>query len=70
VQHERSVAKPLWLAFETSLPKHSTGEAIDEIERFAWFSLENPSLGGVARSAGVGFRINNPHQVVAAPKPP
>ncbi len=26
--------------------------------------LKIPSLGGVARSAGVGFRINNPHQVV------
>jgi len=26
--------------------------------------LENPLLGGVARSAGVGSRINNPYQVV------
>jgi hypothetical protein len=27
-------------------------------------SIENPLLGGVARSAGVGFRTSNPHQVV------
>jgi hypothetical protein len=34
-------------------------------------SLKIPSLGGVARSAGVGFRINNPHQVLGhGPKPP
>src|SRR6187431_829233 len=34
-------------------------------------SSQIPSLGGVARSAGVGFRINNPHQVVGyGPNPP
>jgi len=33
--------------------------------------LKIPSRGGVARSAGVGFRINNPHQVVGyGPKTP
>ena len=33
--------------------------------------LENPSLGGVARSTGVGSRIENPHQVVGdSPKTP
>src|SRR5687767_8438514 len=33
--------------------------------------LKIPSPGGVARMAGVGFRINNPHQVVGHdPKTP
>jgi hypothetical protein len=33
--------------------------------------LKIPSVGGMARSAMVGFRINNPHQVVGyGPNPP
>ncbi len=33
--------------------------------------MKIPSFGGVARSAGVGFRINNPHQAVGyGPNPP
>ena len=32
--------------------------------------LRIPSLGGVARSARVGFRIVNPLVVSTAPKPP
>jgi hypothetical protein len=35
---EKDVVKMLWLVCETSQPRHSTEEAIDEIKRFAWFS--------------------------------
>jgi hypothetical protein len=35
---ERGVVKLLLLAFEKLQLKHSTGEAIGEIARFAWFS--------------------------------
>jgi hypothetical protein len=38
VPHETGVLKLLLLAFETSQPRHSTEEAIDEISKLAWFS--------------------------------
>jgi hypothetical protein len=41
VPHETGVLKLPLLAFETSQPKHSSEEAIDEIERFAWFSYKS-----------------------------
>jgi len=45
---ETSVAKLLRPLFVTSQPKHSTEEAIDEIERVAWFSKVNDQLVGPA----------------------
>jgi hypothetical protein len=62
VPHERSVAKLLSPAFETSWPKHSTGEGIDEIEGFAWFSdTVSDELTKLGSAAGASYQPVRTH---------